>query len=296
MKLPKQYLVYAAFGIWGLMSMALTLLLFFPYQKTLGMLSRSLLGSGRISVAAEGTHFGFAGAEASRILVGHAALEGRPVLEFRKAEAHLKPWPLLAGRLMLTSSAAAYDGTVACEVTVMPLAPGMSSSVKLTFSNINLAKYPEGSLPWLKGITGTLSGWIREEAPVDTPEKRKGSFRITVLAGELKELHVKGAERVVLPYKEISAEGRITGTTTYVDRIVLSGVGIALKGNGSIERVGGEHLLNLRLAKQNGAEASILPDGSIVRVTGSQWHPVVTIEQQKTASAVTPSRPGERAL
>ena len=54
-------------------------------------------------------------------------------------------------------------------------------------------------------------------------------------------MQVKGLENFVLPYKEVMAEGRISGSKIYLDKILVDGENIVLKGNGSIERSGTEH-------------------------------------------------------
>ena len=51
MKLIKQSLVYAGIIIWGVAVMLTTVLVFFPYQKALKIISQNLLASSRMIVA-----------------------------------------------------------------------------------------------------------------------------------------------------------------------------------------------------------------------------------------------------
>jgi hypothetical protein len=81
-----------------------------------------------------------------------------------------------------------------------------------------------------------MSGSIRKEVSLARPEKQTGSFRITMTAGEMKELQIKNLERFVLAYKEIVAEGKMSGSTIQVDRIVVDGEGIRQKEAARLKR------------------------------------------------------------
>ena len=152
--------------------------------------------------------------------------------------------------------------------------------MRIKFENVNLAKYPEGTLPWFKGMSGSMSGWIREEVPLERSGNQKGTFRIVMTAGEIKDVQVKGLQNFVLPYKEVLAEGRISGSKIYLDNIVVDGENISLKGNGAIERGGDEQKISLTLACENTSKTSLLANGSVITVTGDQWHPTITISTE----------------
>ena len=276
----KQSLIYAGIILWGIGIMLSTILLFFPYQKALKIVSQNLLGSSRMAVALEGSRFGFTSAQATKIVVGHPAVEGKPLFEIRKVDVRWYPLSLLTGKLAIFCKALVYDGTVECSIDRIPMFSKGSPYLRINFENVNLAKYPEGTLPWFKGMSGSMSGWIKEEVPLDRSDKQKGSFRIVMTAGEIKEIQLKGLENFVLPYKEVLAEGRISGSKIYVDRIVVDGGTMTLKGNGTIERGGDEQRVNLTLACENTSKASPLAIGSVIAVTGNQWHPTVTISTE----------------
>ena len=280
MKLIKQSLIYAGIIAWGMAVMLATVLVFFPYQKALKIISQNLLGSSRMIVAVEGPRFGFTSVQVSKIVVGHAAVEGKPLFELKKIDARWNPFSLIFGKLAIFCRAQAYDGLVECSIDRISMLSKVNPNLRIKFDNVNLAKYPEGTLPWFKAMSGNMSGWIREEMPLERSGKHKGSFRIVMTAGEIKDLQVKGLQNFVLPYKEVLAEGRISGPKIYLDNIVVDGENISLKGNGTIERGGDEQKISLTLACENTSKTSLLANGSVITVTGDQWHPTITISTE----------------
>ncbi len=280
MKLASQSLIYAGIVLWGVVVMLGIVLIFFPYQKTLKIVSQNLLGSSHMIVALEGSRFGFTNAQASKLLVGHVAVEGKPLFELRKVYVRWNPLSLLAGKLAIFCRAIAYDGIVDCSIDEIRVSGNGSPLMRIKFENVNLAKYPEGTLPWFKEMSGNMSGWIKSEVPLKRSDKKKGAFQITMTAGEIKDMQVKGLQNFVLAYSKIRAEGRISGSKIYVDIIRVDGDGITLKGNGTIEKVGDERSINLTLACENTSKTSPLADGSIITVTGNQWSPTITISTE----------------
>jgi hypothetical protein len=231
-------------------------------------------------VAVEGPRFGFTSVQVSKIVVGHVAVEGRPLFELKKIDARWDPFSLIFGKLAIFCRAHAYDGLVECSMDRISMLSKVNPNIRIKFDNVNLAKYPEGTLPWFKGMSGSMSGWIREEVPLERSGKQKGSFRIVMTAGEIKDVQVKGLQNFVLPYKEVLAEGRISGSKIYLDNIVVDGENISLKGNGTIERGGDEQRVRLTLACENTSKTSLLANGSVITVTGDQWHPTITISTE----------------
>jgi type II secretion system protein N len=279
-KVPTRALFYTGVVLWGLAVFTGLVLIFFPYQKVLKIAAQNVLGANKMIVSVQGAHFGFGGFQASKILVGHPEVEGKPLIELRAIDVTWSPLSLLTGALTIFSKATAYDGTVECTIDGVPVLLATNPVLRIRFNNVNLAKYPEGTLPWLNGLSGNMSGWIKKEVSLARPEKQKGSFRITMTAGEMKELHVKNLERFVLAYKEIVAEGKIAGSTIQVDRIVLDGEGIRLKGSGTIEKAGSDKKINLKLLCENPSGAGPLPNGSVITVTGSHLTPTVSVSTE----------------
>jgi type II secretion system protein N len=287
MKLASQSLIYAGIVLWGVIVLLGIVLIFFPYQKTLKIVSQNLLGSSRMIVALEGSRFGFTSAQASKVVVGHVAVEGKPLFELRKVYVRWNPLSLLAGKLAISGRAVAYDGIVEYSIDGIPVSGTGSPFMNIKIENVNLAKYPEGTLPWFKGMSGSMSGWIKREVPLQKTDKQKGSFRITMTAGEIKEIQVKGLQNFVLDYKEVMAEGRISGSKIYLDKIRVDGDGIRLEGKGTIEKTGEERSVNLTLACENTSKTSPLANGSVITVTGNQWSPTITISTE-------PAQQGEK--
>ena len=285
MRPGRQSLIYVAFILWGFVIMLGVVLAFFPYQKALRIVSQNVLGSSRMIIALEGSRFGFVTAQASKIVVGHVAVEGKPLFEFRMINARWYPFSLLKGKLAILSRAVAYGGTVECSIDGIPLLSAGIPSMRIKFENVNLAKYPEGTLPWFKGISGSMSGWIKKEVPLERSDKSKGSFRINMTAGEIKELQVKGLQNFVLGYKEVVIEGRISGSKVYVDKILVEGDGMKLKGNGTLEGGEADPRINLTLACENTSKTSPLSNGSVITVTGNQWSPTITISTEPVQQA-----------
>jgi len=280
MKRIRQGLFYAGVTLWGVVVMLGIILIFFPYQRALKIVSQNVLGSSRMIVALEGPRLGFMTAQASRVAVGHVAVEGKPLFELRRVYVRWHPLSLLFGKLAILCTAVAYDGAVTCSIDGIPLRASGSPFMKITFENVNLAKYPEETLPWFKGMSGSMSGWVKKEVPWERSDRQKGSFRITMTAGELKELHIKGLQNFVLGYKEVAAEGRISGSTIYVDKILVDGDGIKLKGKGTIERGEPDQRVNLTFACESASKDSPLANGSVITVTGHQWSPTITISTE----------------
>ena len=62
-----------------------------------------------------------------------------------------------------------------------------------------------------KVLSGILDRDDLAEDPVARPDGQVGSFRFTARGGEVKDLQVKNMPRLIVPYKEITIEGRIDG-------------------------------------------------------------------------------------
>ena len=293
--MAKQSFTYAALILWGVASMLATFVLFFPYQKALAIFSQNLLGSSNLIVSLQGTHFGFSGARASSMVVRHIALEGRPVVELQKIDARWNPLSLLTGKFAMLCRALAYEGILECSVVGIPLFSKGNPSLNIKFVNINLAKYPEQTLPWCTALKGKLSGWVKDEVPLENADKQKGSFRVTLKSGEINNLQVQGMGNVVLPYSQVLADGRIVGSKIYLDKIVVDGKNIVLRGNGSIDRLGSDPTISLKLACEGTSGTPPFTNGSVIAVSGKQWHPTITVStesgQKKDKPASTAGLP-----
>jgi type II secretion system protein N len=220
------------------------------------------------------------GVRVKKALVGHEAVQGKPVAELSDIRISWQPWSLLTGKLSITSQASAYDGIVRCDVVGVPVLTTNNPSMTIGFNKINLAKYPPGTLPWFKGITGTADGSITRETPLLQPTKEKGSFRLTIRNGEIRDLYTKNLPGIVVPFKEITAEGRLEGSQAIIDRVFLSGSGITMKGSGTLTKGDPYPAINLKLSYESQSKGIPLPPKGIIVMSGSQWSPTVTVSTE----------------
>ena len=144
---------------------------------------------------------------------------------------------------------------------------------------MNIAKCPEGALPWLKGVSGILDGVVKEEIPAGRPDRQVGSFRLFLRGGEVRDLQIKNLPRLIIPYKEIVLEGRIEGTRIAVKRLTLTSDAISLTGGGVVDMEESEHALDMKLSYEVLSKAFPLKGKGSITVSGSQAAPEVTVSE-----------------
>lgn len=273
----KQIGFYAAVVVWGFLVTALIVHLFFPYQTALKIAFQNVVGGSRMAVSMDGVRVASTGVRIKKALIGHEAIQGKPIVELSDVSINWRPWSLLAGKFSIASQASAYNGTLRCDVFDIPVLTSNNPSVTVNFSNINLSKYPAGALPWFKTISGTAEGSITREAPLLHPMKEKGVFKLTIKNGEIREIYTKNLQGLVLPFKEIKAEGRLDGSQTIIDRVFLSGSGITVKGSGTLVKSDPQPTINLKLLYESQSTTIPLPPRGTIVMSGSQWSPNVSI-------------------
>jgi type II secretion system protein N len=271
---------YAGVVLWGLFVTALIVHLFFPYQRALKIAFQNVVGGGRMAVSMDGVRLASTGVHITKALIGHEAIQGKPIIELSDINISWRPWSLLTGKFSIVSQASAYSGTLRCDVLDIPVLTSNNPSMTVDFSNINLAKYPAGALPWFKSITGTAEGLITREAPLLHPMKEKGSFKLTIKNGEIRELYTKNLQGLIVPFKEIRAEGRLDGSQAIIDRIFLNGSGITMKGSGTLVMGDPQPAINLKLYYESQSTTLPLPPRGTIVISGSQWSPNVTISTE----------------
>jgi len=140
-----------------------------------------------------------------------------------------------------------------------------------------VAKCPQGVFPWFRGVTGTLDGIIRKDVPLATPDKQSGTFRFTLKNGEVRDLQVRNLPRLVIPYRQITIEGKINGPRVEVRKIDLTSDVVRLHGSGSIESGDLDQNINIDLSYE--ALSSVLPlkGKGIISIRGNQAAPLVSI-------------------
>ena len=282
MKRYRALILYGGAALWGIIVMAIVILLFFPYQRALRIALQNVLGGSRMIVSVQGVHPGLTSLEATKVVVDHASLEAGTLAELSKARVVWYPLSLFMGKLVLFSQAQAYGGVLQCTIDGIPVLGGASPDLFIQLKNLNLGMYPEGRLPWFKGISGTMNGWIRQRVALSKTDKEKGSFSIRLTDGEIREPVMKDLQRLILPYKEILAEGTVSGGRIDINKIAVTGDGIVLRGSGTIEPGEPQRRLNITLQYEGAAAGGPLTGKGALTISGNQWSPQV---------AITPARP-----
>jgi hypothetical protein len=281
----KKILFYAGTVAWLFLLTALIVYTFFPYQKLIRIAFQGFLSGSKMVVSIEGAKIKATGAQASKIVFGHEALKDQPLFEIEKANIFLEPFSIVKGVLSVHSNASAYGGKLTMNVDNIPFIRNTAPSIKIDFTKIDLSKYPESRLPWFKGISGQMSGWVKKEMPLMAPEKQKGTFAVNILNGDIKELYLKNAPRLSMPFKEIAVEGRIDGDTIRLNKIFIKSIGDEISGSGTIESNDLEQKIDLKLSYEATSKGAPLPGKGVVTVSGNQWSTEINItpaSQDKT--------------
>ena len=267
----KKILFYAGTVLWFFLVTAVIVYVFFPYEKLIRIAFQGFLSGSKMVVSIQGAKIKTTGAQASKIVFGHEALKDHPLFEIEKANIFLEPLSIFKGILSVHSTASAYGGRLAMNVENIPFIRNTVPSIRIDFTKIDLSKYPENSLPWFKGISGQMNGWVKKEMPLTAPERQKGSFAVTIQNGDIKELYLKNAPRLSLPFKEISVEGRIDGDMIRLSRIFIKSIGDEIGGSGTIESNDLDQKIDLKLSYEATSKGAPLPGKGTITVSGSQW-------------------------
>lgn len=281
----KRTFFYAGVVIWFFLTTTLILYNFFPYQKLIKVTFQSLLCGSKMVVSIEGAKIRSTGARVSKMVFGHEALKDKPLFEIEKVNIFFNPLSIAGGVLSLRSNASAYGGSLKLNIDGIPAFRNSIPSMKIDFTKVNFSQYPENRLPWFKGISGVMNGWVKKEMPPLTPEKQKGSFAVNIQNGEIKEIQVKNAPKFSLPYKDITIEGKIDGDTIRLSKISINSMGNIINGTGSIETNDFEQKIDLKLTYEATSKGAPLSGKGMITVSGNQWLTdinVIPASQDKT--------------
>jgi type II secretion system protein N len=289
-KKQKKYLVYGGMVLWFFIVLVVLVYLFFPYQKLARVAFQNFMGGSKMAVSLEDVRVRPFGARAAKVVFGHEALKGKPIFELEGVKISWNPVSLAKGVLTLCSDASAYGGSLNVTIDGIPVILNSNPGLKIAFSNINLAKYPENHVPWFKGISGTLNGWIKQDIVPSAPEKQKGRFSLVLKDGEIKEITTRSYPRLTLPYKSIEVEGRIDGDRITLTKIALNSMGNAVKGTGVIDTNEFDQKVDIKLTYEALAKTAPLAGKGTITVVGNQWSPDIVFTQ-----AGTEPKPGASA-
>jgi type II secretion system protein N len=295
--------------LWGAFVMCLTVYLFFPYQKALKLALQNVVGGGRTAVSMEGVVMKPLGVKAQKIVLRPDMGVGAPVqLELSRVNITWNPFSLIRGKLTIYSQASLYDGRLKCVIDGVPLAGSSSPDISLKLDGVNIAKYPEGAMAWFKGISGILDGTMQKQVPVAQPERQRGSFRLNLRNGEIRDLQIKNMPRLVIPYRQIVLEGKMDGSRVDLSKIAVTSDIIALNGSGSIDTGDLDHM-DIRLAYTALSQGLPLSGKGTIVISGSRTSPNITLAaaqeqnvpaqqgqagQQPAAPQKVPAGPGVR--
>jgi type II secretion system protein N len=291
----RKFLFFAGVVGWGILVMAFVIYLFFPYQKALKIALQNVASNGRAAVSMEGVSMKLIGIKASRVLFRPDASTGQTApFELSKVDIFWNPLSLVKGKVTIYSKAALYEGTLRCTVEGIRFIGPSDPSISLKLDHVNIGKCPEGALPWLRGMSGTLDGVIKKETPIGRPDKETGVFRLNIRGGEIKGLQVKNMPRLIVPYKEIVVEGKIDGPRLNINRFALTSEVIALSGAGVVQSGEPDHSIDMKLSYQVLSRFFPLQGKGIITVSGSQTAPVVVISAPETEKPAGAQASGSR--
>jgi type II secretion system protein N len=280
----KDLVFYACSLGWAVFVAALTVYLFFPYQKALKLALQNVMGAGRVTVSMEGVTTKPMGVWASRVLLKPDAAGGQAApFELSNIDIFWNPLSLLTGKLTIHSKASLYGGVLRCVMQGAPLMGPSNPNISLTLDHVNLARCPEGILPWFRGMSGTLDGVIRKETPPGRPDKQAGSFRLYLKGGQVKDLRVNNMPRLIIPYQEITIEGKIDGPRINIVKLALKSDLVSLTGSGFVESGETDQTIDMKLSYETLSQVFPLKGKGLITISGSRKAPVVAIAPQEAA-------------
>lgn len=274
-KLSQRYFLYMGLGVFSLSLLLLILFLFFPYQRMLNIFFQEVFLGKHMHLSFVDVRKGLGRASASRILVGHQRVQGHPLFEYDRVQLLWNPFSIFKGAMDVYSYGESYGGTVRFSLKNIPLFLKNSTTLDVTLNNINLDKYPKGGLPWLKNVSGMLNGTLKRDVIYTAREKQKGSFVYTIKNGYLGQLNHKNSDDLSLNFIDLNLEGRIQGHVVILDKVIINGQNLTIRGSGIIE----DGKITLNLIYESLAAESSLPGKGQITISGPVWLPEIKITQ-----------------
>jgi len=257
---------------------ALVIYLFFPYQRTLKIALQNVAGNGKTYIAMDGVSVTTMGLTASKLLLRPVASPSQTApFELSNIDIFWSPFSLLRGKLAFDSKASLYDGTLRANVGGISLAGSGNPNVFLKLEHVNVGKCPDGFLPFFKGVSGFLDGWVKKETSPARPDRETGSFRFDLKGGEVKDLQIKNMPRLVIPYKRIAIGGRMDGPRIDLTTIALVSDAIMLIGKGTVEATDQGQNIDVRLSYETLAKNFPLKGKGTILISGNQAAPSITV-------------------
>lgn len=252
---------------------AIFTVLFFPYKKAFIVAFENYMLSANMQVSMQNAQAGIATFNVDKVSIGHKDVQNTPLFVLENFSAGVDFLSILKGTLNADMQADVYGGKLTARLSDIPFINQKKTTLDVTLQNINLSKYPEDTLSYLKKISGTLNGRVKRNLSLYDLHSQKGTFSLELTDGEITELKVSGLPRLILPYKRLSLSGKIEGTRYYVDNVSANISGVKVSGAGYADLNDIEPYLNLNITYEAlGKQAPIKGKGKIL-ITGSPLHP-----------------------
>ncbi len=276
----RKYLLYIGAVVWAIAVTGAVLFAFFPYQKAFKLVFQDIAVSGRARISFVGAGTGFGKASASKIMVAHEGVEGKPFYEMEKVELVWNPLTLLKGSIRVSSHAFAYGGKVNIDVAGLPVFGNGTPVLNIRFAGVDLAKYPENTLPWFKVIRGAMNGMITKDVRFVDRGMEKGTFTLRIKDGELRGIAFKEDPKASLPFKEVLIEGRIKGGRWEAENVSIKGNAYVIRGAGVIQDAGDGAEINARLSYESSSQDGILAGKGTITISGNLWAPEISMAKE----------------
>jgi type II secretion system protein N len=288
MRYYRKYIIIGCAIIWALLIVWAAAFLIFPYDKALKVVFEDFAGGSSTKLSFVNARKGFAYGAASKIIVGHESIEGKPFYELERVVLRWNPLSILAGVADMSVHASLYGGKIDFKVTDFPVIFGKIPKLSVDFSKVNLGTYPEDTVPWFQNMSGVMTGTIRKEVRLLAGEQEKGTFNFKITDGEIKEIPLEDGTELSLPFKEIALEGKIKGGKWEIEKILIVGKNVTMRGSGLVVDRGAERVLDIKLSYDASGQDkdSPLAGKGTIAVTGSVWSPGIVTAKEAGAKSI----------
>lgn len=269
----KKIILSVFFILWTCSVASLVAGIFFPYDRFFSTLFRNAVWNTGVTVFLANPRIGPTGARATRAGVSRLHAE-RPLVELEDVTIHWNPLSIIKGMVDMSGTASAYGGHVVFDIRKIPVYREGTPTLLVRFSDINLVRYREQDLPWVKDLSGLMNGLLEKELTMSS-KPSKGRFNLTLRNGEIRELQIKGLPRLNMPFRVICVEGRIDGEKTEISNFSVNAAGMSLKGSGCIEGSEPYRNIDLKLSCEGTSALTPVTGKGVIAIAGALPAPEV---------------------
>lgn len=254
---------------------AIFTVLFFPYKKAFTVAFENYMLSTNMQVSMQNAHTGISTFNVDKVSIGHKDVQNTPLFVLENFSATVDFLSILKGTLNADMQADVYGGKLTARLSDIPFINQKKTTLDVSLHNIDLSKYPEGALSFLKKISGTLNAKVKRNLSLYDLHSQKGTFIFELTDGEITELKVSGLPRLILPYKKLSLSGKIEGTRYYVDNISFNISGVKVAGAGYADLNDIEPYLNFNFTYEAISKQAPLKGKGKILITGTPLSPSI---------------------